>query len=256
MPDLILDALPPPRRQRSLSALHRLSLEPVDATAPDSRPDPSRPIPRLVVEPIPLRFLGFAGITPDATAIQWHGGVITYGELELVSRRLALQLRRRGVGPGAVVGLLSDRNPALVAAMLAVLRLGATFSVLDAAYPVARLTKLAPEAGFSDRHSCLCQVRRPDEGSRRHRSAGRGDEDPRPPRDADRPRGHRPRPAPKATARLRPRRRLTHTPAVVAACLKVAARDRPTQPPISAHRRDLRVSFPVSPARSPSTTAV
>ena len=143
MPDLILDALPPPRRQRSLSALHRLSLEPVDATAPDSRPDPSRPIPRLVVEPIPLRFLGFAGITPDATAIQWHGGVITYGELELVSRRLALQLRRRGVGPGAVVGLLSDRNPALVAAMLAVLRLGATFSVLDAAYPVARLTKLA-----------------------------------------------------------------------------------------------------------------
>ena len=47
-------------------------------------------------------------------------------------------------------------------------------------------------------------------------------------------------PAPKATARLRPLRRLTHTPAVVAACLKVAARDRPTQP------CDLRTS-----ARSP-----
>lgn len=143
MPDLIQDALPPPRRQRTLSALHRLALEPVDATAPDSRPDPSRPIPRHVFEPIPLRFLGFAGITPAAIAIEWHGGAVTYGELELVSRRLALQLRRRGVGPGAVVGLLSDRNPALVAAMLAVLRLGATFSVLDAAYPVARLTKLA-----------------------------------------------------------------------------------------------------------------
>ena len=38
MPDLIQDALPPPRRQRTLSALHRLALEPVDATAPDSRP--------------------------------------------------------------------------------------------------------------------------------------------------------------------------------------------------------------------------
>ena len=30
---------------------------------------------------------------------------------------------------------------------------------------------VAPEAGFSDRHSCLRQVRRPDEGHSRHRSA-------------------------------------------------------------------------------------
>jgi amino acid adenylation domain-containing protein len=137
------DALPPPKRHKTLSALHRLSLEPVDATAPDARPDPSRPIPKLVHEAIPLRFLGFAAIMPDAHAIEWHGGVVTYGQLELASRRLALQLRRRGIGPGSVVGLLSDRNPALVAGMLAVLRSGATFSVLDAAYPVARLQKLA-----------------------------------------------------------------------------------------------------------------
>ncbi len=139
---MVADALPPPKRHKTLSALHRLTLE-APSTLGDARPDPTRPIPKLVHEPITLRFQGHAAISPDNVAISWGGGDISYGNLELSSRRLALLLMSRGVGTGAVVCLYAARGPALVTAMLAVLRAGATFSVLDAAYPEARLIKLA-----------------------------------------------------------------------------------------------------------------
>ncbi|MDB4988330.1 MAG: amino acid adenylation enzyme/thioester reductase family protein, partial [Myxococcaceae bacterium] len=51
----------------------------------------------------------------------------------------AQTLRARGIGPGHTVAILSDRTPALVYGLLGVLRSGAAFHILDAAYPSARL---------------------------------------------------------------------------------------------------------------------
>jgi amino acid adenylation domain-containing protein len=89
--------------------------------------------------PIFRAFLEQAQRAPDAACLEWAEGVCSYGELEHISRRLALCLRARGIGPGHSVAIVAERGPALVYAMLGALRAGATFYVADAAYPAARI---------------------------------------------------------------------------------------------------------------------
>jgi amino acid adenylation domain-containing protein len=105
-----------------------------------ARPDPAVPFaarscPALVHE----RFVAQAERTPEALALQSVHGRCSYRELEQVSRALACSLARRGIGPGRTVAVYAERGPALVFCLLGVLRSGATFVILDAAYPVQRL---------------------------------------------------------------------------------------------------------------------
>mgnify|MGYP003382353880 CR=1 FL=1 len=71
-----------------------------------------------------------AGQRPDAPALILPGSVVSYGELDVRVWKAATGLCRRGVQPGDVVAL-TFRNPfALLVAMLATARIGATvFSV-------------------------------------------------------------------------------------------------------------------------------
>jgi amino acid adenylation domain-containing protein len=72
---------------------------------------------------------------PDATAVISSAGALSYAELARRSTRIALQLRALGVGPGARVGLLAQRGPDTVAALLGILRLGAAYVPFDLSYP-------------------------------------------------------------------------------------------------------------------------
>ncbi len=67
-------------------------------------------------------FAGRAAATPDAVAVEHDGAVLTYGELDRRSGRLARRLRRLGAGPDTVVGLLAERSPELIMGMLGILR--------------------------------------------------------------------------------------------------------------------------------------
>src|SRR4051812_43515687 len=80
------------------------------------------------------RFLALCRERPDAKAIVHPGGAWTYDQLERASRALALQLLAEPAG-NDVVALYAKRSPELVLGMLACLRAGLTFAVLDAAYP-------------------------------------------------------------------------------------------------------------------------
>ena len=77
--------------------------------------------------------------TPDATALIWDAERISYRELNRRANRLARELRTRGVGPEMLVGLCTDRTPAMVVGLLAVLKSGGAYVPLDPAYPEARL---------------------------------------------------------------------------------------------------------------------
>ncbi|WP_157893047.1 non-ribosomal peptide synthetase, partial [Marinicella sediminis] len=55
--------------------------------------------------------------TPDAPALLHEGKVISYGELELASRQLALYLQARGIGAGDLVAVCLDRSPIMVTAL-------------------------------------------------------------------------------------------------------------------------------------------
>jgi amino acid adenylation domain-containing protein len=87
-------------------------------------------------------FLEQADRSPNSKALVSSFGACSYGELEEISARIASALRIEGVQPRERVVILSGRNPALVYAMLGVSRIGASFSIVDLAYPPDRIARL------------------------------------------------------------------------------------------------------------------
>ncbi|HEX2077932.1 MAG TPA: amino acid adenylation domain-containing protein, partial [Longimicrobium sp.] len=77
--------------------------------------------------------------TPDAPAVVFQGGRLTYAELNARANRLAHHLARRGVGPDVPVGLCLERGPEVIVALFAVLKAGGVYVPLDAEYPEDRL---------------------------------------------------------------------------------------------------------------------
>ncbi|WP_331744267.1 amino acid adenylation domain-containing protein (plasmid) [Streptomyces sp. NBC_01136] len=92
--------------------------------------------------------------TPDRIALSGPEGSVTYRELSRQADAVAMALRNRGVGPGAIVGLLADRSVALVAGLWGILRAGACYLPLDAQHPDARLSGLLSDAAAA---YCLVQ---------------------------------------------------------------------------------------------------
>ncbi|MEU1628934.1 non-ribosomal peptide synthetase [Streptomyces sp. NPDC020096] len=94
--------------------------------------------------------------TPHRIALSGPEGEITYAELSRRADAVAAELRRRGVGPGTVVGLLAGRSAAAVAGLWGVLRAGGCYLPLDVRHPDLRLAELLDDAG-----STYCLVERP-----------------------------------------------------------------------------------------------
>jgi amino acid adenylation domain-containing protein len=93
-------------------------------------------------EPVHLGVLAQAARTPDAVAVEWDGGRMTYAQLEARSRRLAHRLAAEGVRPGARVAVCMERGPEMVVALLAVLRAGAAYVPVDPDQPAERVRRL------------------------------------------------------------------------------------------------------------------
>ncbi|MFD7921589.1 amino acid adenylation domain-containing protein [Streptomyces sp. NPDC059740] len=92
-------------------------------------------------------FTAQARRTPEAAALLFGEERVDYAALDAWSDRLAARLARAGVRRGAVVGLHLEREPRMVAALLAVLKLGAAYLMLDPDLPAERLTTLTAQAG-------------------------------------------------------------------------------------------------------------
>jgi amino acid adenylation domain-containing protein len=85
--------------------------------------------------------------TPEEVAVVCGARRWTYRELDGEANRLARALARRGVEPGARVGVYLARSPELVAAVLAVLKAGAAYVPLDSEQPAGRLACIAADSG-------------------------------------------------------------------------------------------------------------
>jgi amino acid adenylation domain-containing protein len=88
------------------------------------------------------RFAQQAKRAPKAFAVSAARERLSYGALDRRSRAIAQGLARLGIGAEMVVGLLAERSADLLAAMIAVQRVGAAFASLDPAQPAARLASL------------------------------------------------------------------------------------------------------------------
>ncbi|OKI02484.1 hypothetical protein A6A06_15750 [Streptomyces sp. CB02923] len=98
--------------------------------------DTAHGVPGLV---LPRLFEDRAATTPDAPALVSDDRTLTYAELNASANRLARLLAARGAGPESVVALALPRTPAMVTAVLAVLKAGAAYLFLDPGHPAGRL---------------------------------------------------------------------------------------------------------------------
>jgi amino acid adenylation domain-containing protein len=82
----------------------------------------------------------------EATALVFEKETLTYRQLNERANQLAHHLRRLGVGPEETVGVLMDRSPELIVALLAILKAGGVYVPLNPAYPKERLALMYEDA--------------------------------------------------------------------------------------------------------------
>ena len=95
---------------------------------------------------IPVLFSEQVGRAPEAVAVTFEGGSLTYRELDEAANRLAHLLAGQGVGPGQCVALLVERSAEAVVAILAVLKTGAAYLPIDPVVPAARMQFIVEDA--------------------------------------------------------------------------------------------------------------
>ncbi|KAK1912718.1 hypothetical protein P3342_004654 [Pyrenophora teres f. teres] len=84
---------------------------------------------------------------PNTPAIYAWDGEMTYGELDVLSTKLASHLVQLGVKPEDIVSLCFEKSMWTVVAMLAVLKAGGAFVPLDPDHPVSRHEEIFRQTG-------------------------------------------------------------------------------------------------------------
>ncbi|MGW5850247.1 AMP-binding protein [Streptomyces sp. NPDC055254] len=114
----------------------------------ESTPSDRPPI-TTTTDTVPRRFERWARDTPDARAVIAGPDSLTYGQLDLRSNQLAHHLLAAGLPAGAVVAVGTDRRPELLVALLAVLKAGGAYTVLDVEQPRTGQRQLAAVEPFA-----------------------------------------------------------------------------------------------------------
>lgn len=99
--------------------------------------------------PIPTQFARQLALDPDAPAVIFHGVTTTRRELDRRACQIANLLVRAGAVPGCRVGIALSRSTDLVAAVLAIWKVGGAYAPLLAHYPEQRLSYMIEIAGIT-----------------------------------------------------------------------------------------------------------
>ncbi|WP_089115527.1 AMP-binding protein [Streptomyces sp. SS07] len=89
----------------------------------------------------------WAARTPAATAVVHGARRLSYAELDRAADARAGALARRGVVAGDLVPVLLPRGTELIVSVLAVLKLGAAYALLDPAWPDGRIREVTDRLG-------------------------------------------------------------------------------------------------------------
>lgn len=84
--------------------------------------------------------------TPTNTAVVYKDTKLTYAELNERANQLAHKLRRGGVGPETLVGVMMERSLEMVVALLGIMKSGGAYLPLDPSYPDERLRLILEDA--------------------------------------------------------------------------------------------------------------
>jgi amino acid adenylation domain-containing protein len=86
-------------------------------------------------------------VCPQAIALRHGDRQLTYEQLNSQADRFTAYLAQLGAGPGTTVALCMDRSFDWIVAALGIMRAGATYVPLDAAWPDARLRYAVEDSG-------------------------------------------------------------------------------------------------------------
>ncbi|HZO72429.1 MAG TPA: amino acid adenylation domain-containing protein [Ktedonobacteraceae bacterium] len=109
----------------------------------------SKPLHPLDTQSIPQLFELQVARTPESIALVSQDTAFTYLELNRHANRLAHCLHQQGVLPGTPVGAHLERSPALIIALLAILKVGGIYVPLDPVYPPERLSLLLQDCAIA-----------------------------------------------------------------------------------------------------------
>src|SRR5262245_19903068 len=87
-----------------------------------------------------------ARVYPDAIAAVHGNGWRTYGELNARANQLARALLARGLTREAVVGVVTERNPDWMAAVLAIFKAGGAYLPIEPQFPADRIARTLSQA--------------------------------------------------------------------------------------------------------------
>ncbi|KAG9191728.1 ATP-binding cassette, subfamily B (MDR/TAP), member 1 [Alternaria panax] len=104
-------------------------------------------VPEAIEKCVHDLFAEQAKARPDAPAVCAWDGELTYGELDALSSKLAGHLIQLGVQREDVVPLCFEKSMWTVVAMLAVLKVGGAFLLLDPSLPAERLAAMCRKVG-------------------------------------------------------------------------------------------------------------
>ncbi|OPH47994.1 hypothetical protein BC351_39080 [Paenibacillus ferrarius] len=83
---------------------------------------------------------------PDRIAVTSEGTKISYRDLEDKSNQFARVLRQHGVGNNDHIGIVMERSPDMIVALLAILKCGAVYVPLEVDFPVRRIDEIIRKA--------------------------------------------------------------------------------------------------------------
>jgi amino acid adenylation domain-containing protein len=108
----------------------------------------NREVPRAVDKLVHCLIQARAAQHPESQAVCSRDGNLTYAELDALSSHLASYLAiSRGVGPEVIVPLCFEKSVWTIVGLLAVLKAGGAFLLLDVLQPVARLESIVRQTG-------------------------------------------------------------------------------------------------------------
>ncbi|OBZ14240.1 hypothetical protein A8L34_09800 [Bacillus sp. FJAT-27264] len=127
------------------------SLQLTDTRSTDTKPVNTVPMIRFAGPSTVLHKLFEVQVerSPQAIAVEYNHESLTYGQLNMMANRLAKHLIELGVDRNSLVGLGTDRSPALAVGILGILKAGAAYVPMDPNYPTDRLQYLMEDSGVS-----------------------------------------------------------------------------------------------------------
>ncbi|WP_434794902.1 AMP-binding protein [Staphylococcus shinii] len=92
------------------------------------------------------RFENQVAQTPNQTAVTYEADSLSYSELNVKANQLAHQLRRDGVKPNSLVGVMTNRNLEMIVGIYGVLKAGGAYVPIDPEYPSERINYILSDS--------------------------------------------------------------------------------------------------------------